>query len=162
MQLFELFKTNDPNKIDKCLECLGITNYQYPDKEILLNEICLYIFETKVQPEGQKVFDLKADYKYYFCDFLRCSKGINLNTDDISWWEFNALLESFFLDEKSTISTVLGYRTYKKPSANPKVQENNQNKFYNEMKRKYALKISDNTDNGLQKLWNYVEGKVKE
>ena len=88
--------------------------------------------------------------------------GINLNTDEISWWEFNALLEGFFLDEKSTISTVIGYRTYKKPPANIKTQESNQHKFYSEMKRHYALKNTNTTDKGLDALWNYLEKKVRD
>jgi len=119
----------------------------------------MYILETQTEKSTEKVFDLNYDYKYYFCDFMKI--GINLNTDEISWWEFNSLLEGFFLDEKSTISTVLGYRTYKKPPNNPKTQESNQNRFYNEMKRKYALPHKNNTENGFDKMWSYVESKVK-
>lgn len=114
--------------------------------------------ETQTGKNSEKIFDLNLDYKYYFCDFIKI--GINLNTDEISWWEFNALLEGFFLDEKSTISTVLGYRTYKKPPSNPKTQEVNQHKFYMNMKRKYSLPVENNKI-GFDKMWNYLEKKVK-
>lgn len=124
----------------------------------MLNEIVEYILETQIGKISEKIFDLNLDYKYYFCDFIKI--GINLNTDEISWWEFNALLEGFFLDEKSTISTVLGYRTYKKPPSNPKTQEANQHKFYMNMKRKYSLPVENNKI-GFDKMWNYLEKKVK-
>lgn len=137
---------------------LGIHDCEGINKEQLLNEISLYIFETQNKKQGEKTFDLNYDYKYYFCDFMKI--GINLNTDEISWWEFNSLLEGFFLDEKSTISTVLGYRTYKKPPSNPKTQESNQHKFYTQMKRQYSLP-HENNNNGFEKMWGYMESKVK-
>lgn len=157
LNLFKEYKLT--KRIDKCLEILDVNNYPYPDKELLLNEICEYIFETNKSSSGEKTFDLEQDYKFYFCDFFKA--GINLNTDEISWWEFNALLEGFFLDEKSTISTVIGYRTYKKPPSNIKTQSSQQHKFYSAMKRKYALKSEDTTNNGLETLWNFLEKKVR-
>lgn len=117
----------------------------------------MYIFEP-LKSSGEKTFDLEQDYKYYYCDFRRI--GINLNTEEIPWWEFNTLLEGFFLDEKSTISTVLGYRTYKKPSSSIKTQESNLNKFYMDMKRRYALKMPTKDTKGFEKLWGYLEKKV--
>ena len=53
------------------------------------------------------------DFKYYFNDFL--DKGINLLRDDMSWLEFNMILDGIFLQEHSCIGKVIGYRTYEKP-----------------------------------------------
>ena len=40
--------------------------------------------------------------------------GIDLNKQDISWWEFDNLLEGILLTENTAIGKVLGYRTYEK------------------------------------------------
>lgn len=137
---------------------LGIKDYPYNDAELLLNEICEYVFDIGQKNNGTKNFDIEQDFPFYFCDFMRI--GINLNTTEISWWEFNTLLEGMFLNEKSTISTVLGYRTYKKPPKNPTTLEAQQDRFYREMKRKYSLKKVNNSEKGFEKLWSYVESKV--
>ena len=129
---------------------------------MVLNEIAKYIFgknQTAISKMQERVFDINLDYKYYFADFLKY--GINLNKQDIDWWEFNSILSAILLDDKSAISTVIGYRTYKKPSDNPKVQADEMNKKYMELKMKYALPNKSNVDNGLQKLWGYLETKAK-
>ena len=66
------------------------------------------------------------------------------------------------LDKHSTISTVIGYRTYEKPPENPKTSEEREHKWRMEMKRKYALPNPSMVENGLEKLWNYTEKKVGE
>lgn len=93
-------------------------------------------------------------------DFLNL--GINLNTDDVPWWEFDAILEAIMLDDKSIISKVLSYRLYEKPPKSAKVQEEKRHRFMMEMKRKYSLPETLNTEQGLEKLWNYVEKKAGE
>lgn len=93
-------------------------------------------------------------------DFLNF--GINLNTDDVPWWEFDAILEAIMLDDKSTISRVLSYRLYEKPPKNTKTQEEKRHRFMMEMKRKYSLPEKLNPEQGLEKLWSYVEKKAGE
>lgn len=105
----------------------------------------------------ERNFDLNYDYKYYFVDFRRLD--INLNKEDLDWWEFNSLLDGFMLDENSTISKVIGYRTYTKPSKSIKTQEEQRHRFMMKMKNKYSLPIIQNT-NGFEKMWNYLEKKV--
>ncbi len=147
-------------KIKKGLELLGFN--EIVDLETagyILNEITNYIFDTSNQTVGEKLFDLEQDYKYYYYDFLRV--GINLNKD-ISWWEFDTILEGIMLTENTAIGKVLGYRTYKPPTKNSKQYENEERKFYNEMKQKYALKSDKKINNGLEKLWNNLEQKVGE
>lgn len=126
-----------------------------------MDEISKYTFNINQNDlRGKKTFDLNLDYKYYFVDFLRL--GINLNKDDISWWEFDCILESLFLDEKSNLSKMLSYRLYEKPPKNIKTQEEKEHRFRMEMKRKYALPNPQQTENGFEKMWNYVEKKVGE
>ena len=99
---------------ENCLELLGISDIEPADREVVLDEVSKYIFNVNEKHSNEeKTFDLNLDYKYYFVDFLKM--GINLNTDDISWWEFDAILEGLFLDENSNLSKMLAYRLYEKP-----------------------------------------------
>ena len=145
--------------IEKSSELLGIQNLNYNEQIIVLDEITQYVFDTNNRHSTQeKTFDLNLDYKFYFTDFLRL--GINLNKNEIDWWEFDAILEGLFLDENSILSKMMSYRLYEKPSKNIKTQEEKEHKFRMKMKRKYALPCDYNVDNGLEKLWNYVEKKA--
>jgi len=140
---------------------LGVDDLDENEEIIVLNEISKYVFEiNNKHSEGNKTFDLNLDYKYYFPDFL--SLGINLNTDDISWWEFDSLLDWFFRKEDSSISSVMNFRLYEKPPKNSKTQEDKEHKYRMQMKRKYALPNPQKNENNLEKMWNYVEKKVGE
>ena len=153
-----MFNSNDPFAIEKSLRLLGINEIN-EDSNIVMDEISKYIFDTSSSSiKGEKTFDLNYDYKYYFVDFFRL--GVNLNKQDIDWWEFNSLLEGIMLDENSTISRVMNYRLYKKPSKSAKTQEMQEHKFRMEMKRKYSLPNIQYKSNGFNKLWNYLEQKV--
>lgn len=159
LQIFELMKRGTIEDVKDSCDLLGLHGLAEEDCQFILNEIAKYIFNTKEHGSGERVFDLGLDYKYYFVDFLRL--GINLNSQDIPWWEFDSILEGIFLDDKSTMSKVMNYRLYKKPPKNPKQQEEQEHKFRMKMKMKYALPIKvDSQDEALEKLWNYVEKKV--
>lgn len=147
-------------KVSLGLKIIGLElELAYQDKLFLMNEISSYIFDTSITNNGKKVFDLEQDYKYYFIDFLKL--GINLNKDNISWWEFDSILEGIFLNENSAISKVLQYRTYEKPSKNSKTSEQKEHRFYMEKKRQYALKIADgDTTKGFEKLSDFLSKKV--
>ena len=41
----------------------------------------------------ERNFDINYDYKNYFPDFLLY--GINLNKDEVDWWEFNKILDGY-------------------------------------------------------------------
>ena len=83
------------NRIEECLEILGINDLRTEEQEIALNEIAGYIFDVSNKSNhSKKTFDLNLDYKYYFVDFLKY--GINLNKQDIDWWEFDTILEAIF------------------------------------------------------------------
>ena len=144
---------------ENCLELLGINDVDPADKEVVLDEVAKYVFNVNERHSAEeKTFDLNLDYKYYFVDFLKL--GINLNTDDISWWEFDAILEGLFLDENSNLSKMLAYRLYEKPPKNVKTQEEREHRFRMQMKRKYALPNKTKVESGLEKLFNYVEKKA--
>lgn len=151
-------KVGSIDDVKESCKLLGLDGLSSNESEFILNEITKYVFDTKGNNSGKKTFDLNLDYKYYFVDFLRL--GINLNKDDISWWEFDAILEGIFLDENSTLSKMMSYRLYEKPPKNPKQQELNENKFRMKMKAKYALPNEDNSNKALGKLWNYLEKKA--
>lgn len=139
---------------------LGISDLKEHEKEFVLNEIISYVFNVEnLNSEGVKTFDLSYDYKYYFVDFLKL--GINLNKQDISWWEFESILESIFLDENSNMSKVLSYRLYKKPPKDYKTYEREEHRRRMDMKRKYSLP-SPEVEKGFDSLWKYLEKKVGE
>ena len=147
--------------IENCLELLGIDEIEPNEAEFILDEVSKYIFNVNERhSNGEKTFDLELDYKYYFVDFLKL--GINLNTDEISWWEFDAILEGLFLDENSNLSKMLAYRLYERPPKNIKNQGERENRFRMKMKRKYSLPSKIKIENNLEKLFNYVEKKAGE
>ena len=87
--------------------------------------------------------------------------GIDLNKQDVDWWQFDSLLEGIFLSKDSVIGQVIQYRTYEKPTNNIKSAEAKENKFYMEKKRQYALPQERlSVEENLSKLWNYVEKKA--
>lgn len=132
------------------------------DEEYVLNSIAEYIFNTtaksKIGSSRRKEFDINYDYKYYFPDFLKY--GINLNKDDIDWWEFDKILDAIILDESSNMHRVLEYRTYEKPIKNEKTRETIRHQKMMKLKQQYALPIIN--EFGAEKLWNYLEKKAGE
>jgi len=128
------------------------------DRSFVLDEIAKYLFNTNNKGGGEKVFDLELDFKYYYVDFKKM--GIDLNKDNISWWEFDTILEGIFLQEHSTIGKVIQYRTYEKPSGSYKTAEQKEHKFNMDKKRQYALPNPKSIDSGLERLYNYVKTKA--
>ena len=155
--MFRLFEENDPFRVEKSLKLFNLEVES--NKEYILKEIAKYIFNPKSgkSSTSERNFDLNYDYKYYFVDFLRL--GINLNKQDIDWWEFDNILNGIMLDDNSAISKVIGYRTYKKPSNSMKTQQEEHHRFMLKQKEKYRLPILQN-QKGFEKMWNYLEKKV--
>lgn len=142
------------------MQILGIDDVE--DEEYVLNAIAEYIFDIqnkKVSGSNKKkTFDLNYDYKYYFPDFLKYR--VNLNKEDIDWWEFNQILDAIMIDETSNMHRVLKYRNYEKPIKNEKTRETIKHQQMMKLKQQYALPIK--TEEGAEKLWNYLEKKVGE
>lgn len=137
------------------MEILGINYGKYQNE--ILNEISLYLFDNTIQSGGKKTFDLIKDYQYYYTDFLEY--GIDLNTDDISWWKFNAILRAIFLKEHSTINSVLKFRTWEKPSKNGKREETAYNSYMNKMRSEYSLDKKKDIQNNLKNLVESARAK---
>ena len=158
LKVFEIMKIGSIEDVRESCKLLGINDLSDSDAQFILDEVTKYVFDTKNNKSGKKTFDLNLDYKYYFVDFLRL--GINLNKDDISWWEFDSILEGLFLDENSTLSKMMSYRLYEKPPNNPKKQEQTEHQFRMKMKAKYALPSEEVSNDALGKLWTYLEKKA--
>lgn len=157
-----MFKEKNPQRISKSIEILGLPT-NLPNKSYILDEISKYIFETTKttgKEKRKKNFDLNYDYKYYFPDFLKY--GINLNNQDIDWWEFNSILDAILIDENSNMKKVLDYRNYEKPIKNEKTRETIKHQQMMKLKQKYALPTKYEDDYALEKLWGYLEKKVGE
>lgn len=157
-----MFRNRNPQRIARSLELLGLPS-DLEDKSYILDEISKYIFEhhtSSKSVKGKKNFDLNYDYKYYFPDFLKY--GINLNEQDIDWWEFNSILEAILLDEKSNMKKVLNYRNYEKPIKNDKTRESIKHQQMMKLKRKYSLPCVYEDDFAIEKLWVFLEKKVGE
>ena len=102
---------------------------------------------------------MNYDYKNYFPDFLKY--GINLNKEDIDWWEFNKILDAIMIDENSNMHRVMEYRNYEKPVENEKTRKTLRHQQMMKLKQQYALPATANEE-GAEKLWNYLEKKVGE
>lgn len=125
----------------------------------VLNEVSLYLFDNSVVSSGKKIFDLVKDFKYYYDDFI--DKGIDLNTDKISWWKFNSILDGIFLKKESTIGKVIEYRTWEKPSKNGKKEELAYNSYMNKMRGEYSLDKNKMKENNLRTLVESARTKLK-
>lgn len=156
-------ETQEDFRISKGLEILGLNlDIEKETKEFILNEITKYIFETSstIKVANEKIFDYELDYKYYYSDFKKY--GIDLNRDNITWWEFDTLLQGIFLTEETVIGKVIQYRTYKKPVKSQKTAELEEHRYYMERKRQFALPQKEQKiDENLNKLWSFVSNKIK-
>lgn len=160
MKIFELAKENTQDSIEKSLKILGVNGLSPQEQISVLDEITKYIFDiNQKHSSSEKTFDFYYDYGYYFPDFIE-KYGINLNKDEISWWEFDKLLDWCFRDKNSSLYNHMDFRMYKKPSKNQKTAEAEEHKYRMKMKQIHSLPIQIDTQKGLEKLWNYVEKKV--
>lgn len=154
-----LFAEKNPQRITKSLQILGVETQE--NREYILDQISQYVFDTSKKNgsvKTKKFFDINYDYKYYFPDFLKY--GINLNKEDIDWWEFNKILDAILLDENSNMHKVLEYRNYEKPIKNEKTRENLRHQQMMKLKKEYSL--PEGNEKGIEKLWNYLEKKAGE
>ena len=160
MKILELGKESNSKNIEESLNLLGINGLSSEEQYIVLDEIIKYVFDiNQKQSSKEKTFDFYYDYGYYFPDFVE-KYGINLNTDDISWWEFDKLLDWCFRDKNSSLYNHMDFRLYEKPPKNNKTIEANEHKYRMKMKQIHSLPFEDKSSNGLEKLWNYLEKKA--
>lgn len=91
--------------------------------------------EADPGPSGRIVYDFEQDADYIYAAFMQ-AYGIDLTRTDLHWWQFRALFAS--LPESCVISRIMGYR-----AADLKDMSKGQKKFYQRMKKVYALKPAD-------------------
>lgn len=160
MELLKLFSSNFniEFKVNKALEILNLCSIKKEDKETVLNEVAEYIFDISKKNKGERVFDFFHDFKYYYADFYKL--GIDLNKD-MGYWEFDVLLNSILMDEKSTIAKVIKYRCYEKPKGNVKTQHDEEHRRNMKLKQAYSLPSEKSADEALAKLWDYASKGVE-
>ena len=110
--------------------------------------------------QNETYFDINLDYEHYFPDFLKYK--INLNKDDIDWWEFDKILKAIILDKNSNMHQIIEFRSYEKPPKTIKAQQEKEHRFRMQKKREYSLPNLNFRENGISKLWNYLEKKAGE
>ena len=113
--------------------------------------------DTNQSNNGESLFDTELDFKYYYYDFLKL--GIDLLEEDIEWNKFNYILDGLLLTENTAIGKVVGFRSYKAPT---KIDKYNREEVeYNrKMKNLYSLRKESKVENGLEKMFNYIEKKA--
>lgn len=155
IKVLRLFEEKDDLKIAKSCKILGIV----PKNDFILDRVLSYIIETSKGTAGEKTFDYDLDFKYYYADFK--AVGVDLIDEDIEWFKFTSLLAKFIISDKTMIGYVIKNRTYKKPIDNKKVIEQQIHTEKMKLKRQYSLpQKQSQTNNGLNKLWGYVEQKA--
>ena len=160
MKILELGKESTSENIEESLKLLGIDDLNPNEQCVVLDEIVKYVFDTNQKHSSkEKTFDFYYDYGYYFPDFIE-KYGINLNKDDISWWEFDKLLDWCFRDKNSSLYNHMEFRMYKKPPKSPKTSEAEEHKYRIKMKQIHSLPSDETSEKGLEKLWNYLEKKA--
>lgn len=112
-----------------------------PQKNPLEPLLSFYIPQNDGQaPASQKeakeaadpVCDFERDASHLYAAFLE-QYGLDLSTASLHWWKFLALLHD--LSDTTHFGKIMGYRAAEIPSSMPEEQR----KFYQEMKRVYAL-----------------------
>lgn len=161
--IFKLVKTQDTyeNKVKELIPSLEFTdNYQK-----ILDNVIDYILGTDTNSNPDRIIDIEQDYRYIWSAFMT-EAHINLNKDNLDWWEFITLLEGILLKGENTYTKVLGYRTYKKPLKNFKQAEAMEHKRNLELKQQYALKkspedIKKMIDEGIHSMFLCLKGRAK-
>lgn len=81
-------------------------------------------------------FSYEYDAEYIYAAFMEAYR-IDLTKDRLHWWKFRALFLS--LPETTQFQKIVGYRVMDIPSKMPKEQK----RFYQQMKKRYALPKSE-------------------
>ncbi len=145
MILFEQIMTSDDlMDHEKSLYALG--NF-YPEAQPPPNEAVEYLLwfyrvgkepekpkgdENEIPRRQPKVYSYEHDAAYIFAAFLD-QYGIDLNTEEIHWWKFRAMMDG--LREDHIFSKIVGYRSMVITND----MTDSQKRFYREQKLRYAL-----------------------
>lgn len=153
MKAFDYAEKKDVDNTLKCL--IPKLDIEISNKVDLINAIFTSLHKID-KSTGKKTIDFKKDYRLIW-DSFKSKRQIDLNVDNINWWEFNAMLEGLFLEGDSSICKVIEYRTMSIPKADK--YNRDYIAFIRRMKTKYRL-LEDNANEGLGNLFNYLNKKV--
>jgi hypothetical protein len=116
-----------PDDLPQAVEALMWFYRQGKEREVLDEE------ESEEVGTEEPVFSYDEDAPYLFAAFMS-QYGINLNREELHWWEFSALFKG--LHETEQIIKIIGYRNATISADMPKSEKNHIMK----MKRLYKLK----------------------
>ena len=117
-----------------------------------MNQIITYLFTDSrgTVKGGAQTFDHVLDYRYIYPS-IKQVYGVDLETDDITWWSYMMMLEGCFSAD-CLIAKVVDIRTKDLPKKNPKAKEALLN-----AKAKYRLRNDDN-NSGIGALFGAMKG----
>ena len=108
----------------------------------------------------KKAYCFEQDADYIYAAFLSCY-GIDLTDRDMHWWKFRALFRA--LPQECELVKIMGYRT-----ADLKGMPKAQKKFYEKMRKLYALTNSRSVESAMslaerdRQMQEYVARRFRE
>lgn len=166
---FNILSNSDTNYKNKITKILYLYYPIIPKNiDMAMNKI-LWFYNCGKESRNQKAntlhqkseptYSFEEDSLYIYSAF-RCQYNINLQTDDLHWWEFISMFEC--LKEDNLICRIMHYRG---TDLNKVPKE--QRQFYRNMKTLYALKrntidIPLNYEEYKNKMKDYVDKRFKE
>lgn len=108
----------------------------------------------------RKAYCFEQDADYIYAAFLSCY-GIDLTDSDMHWWKFRALFRA--LPQECELVKIMGYRT-----ADLKGMPKAQKKFYEKMRKLYALTNSRSVESAMslaerdRQMQEYVARRFRE
>ena len=117
---------------------------------------------------ADQAIDYKQDYSVIW-DTLKAHRRVDLNTDDISWIEFQHLLHGVLLDGVGSLCKVLEFRSYEKPPEGKnaaKQIEQRQHMHRVKMKSMYRIRKTEQQQraelgNTLHSIMDFMKGKKR-
>jgi len=103
---------------------------------------------TAQEKSSKRVFDYDADAGYIYAAFLQ-QYGIDLTSINMHWWTFKTLFDS--LSEETHFGKIMQYRC----TDISQIKDKEMKKFYQKMKRVYALPDNRTED---EKERDFAEG----
>lgn len=116
-------------------------------------DIIKYILtDDRGSSEGNSNIDYILDYRYIYPS-LKQIYGVDLNRDDITWWEYLTMLEGCF-SQDCILSSVVGIRDMDIAQ----IKDADQKVKVLDMKAKYRLHKNETQDSGLGKVFGMLKG----
>ena len=160
-RLYKILKITENIESEFILKYLDINKFIlnyfkiYDVPTDFINPILDYIFKTRfsnIQNNNSTkiTFDLQKDFDLIYANFLRYYNINLLKDENLTWIEFNFLLEDLFLSDNSLTKRV-GFRGFKKDKNMQKEYITYNNNLKNKYDlTKYDIKIKEQNDKELE------------